>query len=431
MTIKKIIIFTLILNIISASIYAATENENSMISAVKYGDVKKIQALLNQNVSPNITDERGYSLIHIAAENNKIDSIKALKNSPYTDFNILLPSNAKMNMPNNNSIDASYYSAMDIAAVNNNFDIVKLLIGYGANINFQMMNKTKSEFIASKYSNPRILELYLNKNIYLLMNSEDVISLIKSAVLGNNVANINYLVKNLGIDVDTKDTNTMMHYAVGEGSVEALNELIKLRANVNNTNSNFKTPLHYAIENNSYRIKESVNSLLMARANPNIKDENGNTALHLAVMNAHKSKDYISIIDNLIRNNADVNILNNDNQNALNIAVENNNTDIANILINAKSDLDNVHNGYAPIHIAVKNNNISILENLLSNNVYIDIKDSEKGYTPLCMAIENNNYEICRMLITNNASMDNNAVNLVKNSTNENIKRLLESGRVN
>ena len=180
MTIKKIIIFTLILNIISASIYAATENENSMILAVKYGDVKKIQALLNQNVSPNITDERGYSLIHIAAENNKIDSIKALKNSPYTDFNILLPSNAKMNMPNNNSIDASYYSAMDIAAVNNNFDIVKLLIGYGANINFQMMNKTKSEFIASKYSNPRILELYLNKNIYLLMNSEDVISLIKS-----------------------------------------------------------------------------------------------------------------------------------------------------------------------------------------------------------------------------------------------------------
>ena len=47
------------------------------------------------------------------------------------------------------------------------------------------------------------------------------------------------------------------------------------------------------------------------------------------------------------------------------------------------------------------------------------------------MAIENNNYEICRMLITNNASMDNNAINLVKNSTNENIKRLLESGRVN
>lgn len=431
MIIKKIIIFAIILKLISMPIYALTENENNMILAVKSGDIQNIKILLSQNVNPNIKDERGYSLIHIAAENNKIESIKTLKNSPYIDFNTLLQTNSTINIQNNRSLDASYYSAMDIATVNNNFEIVKLLIDYGANINFQMEYKPRSEFLASRYANPRILELYLNKNIYLLMNSEDVISLIKSAVLGNNIANINYLVRNLGIDVDTKDTNTMLHYAVSEGSVEALNELIKLRANVNNTNADFQTPLHYAVENNSYRMKESVSSLLLSKANPNIKDKNGNTALHLAVINAHKSPDYIDIINNLIKNNADVNILNNDNQNALNIAVENNNTDASNILINAKANLNNIHNGYAPIHIAVKNNNISILKNLLLNKAYIDIKDEKKGYTPLCMAIENNNFEICKMLITNNASMDNNAVNLVKSSTNENIKRLLESGRVN
>ena len=431
MIIKKLIIFITILELISIQIYAMTENEKNMITAVKAGDTKTIQTLLSQNVNPNMKDERGYSLIHIAAENNKIESIKALKNSRYTDFNILLQSNSTINIQNNMRLDASYYSAMDIAAVNNNFDIVKLLMDYGANINFQIEYKPRSEFLASRYSTPKILELFLNKNIYLLMNSEDVISLIKSAVLGNNVPNINYLVKNLGIDVDTKDTNTMLHYAVGEGSVKALNELIKLRANVNNTNSNFQTPLHYAIENNTYRMKESVSSLLLSRANPNIKDKNGNTALHLAVMNAYKSADYIDIMNNLIKNNADVNILNNNNQNALNIAVENNNTDISNILINAKANLNNIHDGYAPIHIAVKNNNISILRNLLLNKAYIDIKDEKKGYTPLCIAIENNNFDICKMLITNNASMDNNAINLVKNSTNENIKRLLESGRVN
>ena len=419
---KKLIIITLFINIIS--LYALTENENKMINAVKTGDIRTIQTLLSQNVNPNIKDERGYSLIHIAAENNQTVAINVLKNSPYTDLNILLDNNTKITN-NNQYIDGSYYSAMDIATINKNFESVKLLIDSGANINFQMKEKPRSEFLASEYANPQILELYLNKNIYLLMNSEDVVSLIKSASIGNNVENINYLVKNLGIDVDTKDTNTMLHYAVGHGSIEAADELIKLGADIDNTNANFKTSLHYIIENNSDRLIESVNLLLSKKANPNIKDKNGNTALHLAVMNAHKSKkEYIEVINALIKNNANVNILNNKNQLALNISVINNDTEISNILINAKSELNNMYNGYAPIHTAVKNNNIAITDSLLLNGADVDIKDS-KGYSPLAIAVENNNLEICRKLIRNNAAVDSKAIDIAKKMNNKEIKKLL------
>ncbi|MEI0557784.1 ankyrin repeat domain-containing protein [Brachyspira intermedia] len=419
---KKLIIITLFINIIS--LYALTENENKMINAVKTGDIRTIQTLLSQNVNPNIKDERGYSLIHIAAENNQTVAINVLKNSPYTDLNILLDNNTKITN-NNQYIDGSYYSAMDIATINKNFESVKLLIDSGANINFQMKEKPRSEFLASEYANPQILELYLNKNIYLLMNSEDVISLIKSASIGNNVENINYLVKNLGIDVDTKDTNTMLHYAVGHGSIEAADELIKLGADIDNTNANFKTSLHYIVENNSDRLIESVNLLLSKKANPNIKDKNGNTALHLAVMNAHKSKkEYIEVINALIKNNANVNILNDKNQLALNISVINNDTEISNILINAKSELNNMYNGYAPIHTAVKNNNIAITDSLLLNGADVDIKDS-KGYSPLAIAVENNNLEICRKLIRNNAAVDSKAIDIAKKMNNKEIKKLL------
>lgn len=419
---KKLIIITLFINIIT--LYALTENENKMINAVKTGDIRTIQTLLSQNVNPNIKDERGYSLIHIAAENNQTVAINVLKNSPYTDLNILLDNNTKITN-NNQYIDGSYYSAMDIATINKNFESVKLLIDSGANINFQMKEKPRSEFLASEYANPQILELYLNKNIYLLMNSEDVVSLIKSASIGNNVENINYLVKNLGIDVDTKDTNTMLHYAVGHGSIEAADELIKLGADIDNTNANFKTSLHYIIENNSDRLIESVNLLLSKKANPNIKDKNGNTALHLAVMNAHKSKkEYIEVINALIKNNANVNILNDKNQLALNIAVINNDTEISNILINAKSELNNMYNGSAPIHIAIKNNNIAITDTLLLNGADVDIKDS-KGYSPLAIAVENNNLEICRKLIRNNATVDSKAIDIAKKMNNKEIKKLL------
>ncbi|WP_300367280.1 ankyrin repeat domain-containing protein [Brachyspira sp.] len=425
---KKIIIITLFINIIS--LYAITENENKMINAVKSGDVRTIQNLLSQNINPNIKDERGFSLIHIAAENNQTASINILKNSPYTDLNVLLESNTKIKN-SNYDIDGSYYSAMDIAAVNRNFESVKLLIDSGANINFQMKEKPRSEFLASEYANPKILELYLNKNIYLLMNSEDVVSLIKSASIGNNAENINYLVKNLGIDVDTKDTNTMLHYAVGNGSIEAADKLIKLGANVDNTNSNFKTSLHYIIENHSNKLLESVNLLLSKNADPNIKDKDGNTPLHLAVINANKSRnEYIQVINALIKYNANINALNNKNQLALNIAVYNNDTEISNILINAKSDLNNKDDGYAPLHMAVKNNNMAIADSLLSNGADVNIKD-KRGYSPLATAVENNNFEMCRKLIRNNATVDKNAIDLAKKMNNKDIRKLLGLEAIN
>ncbi|MEI0539372.1 ankyrin repeat domain-containing protein [Brachyspira pulli] len=427
---KKFIIIAVFFNIIT--LYALTENENKMINAVKTGDAKTIQLMLSQNVNPNLKDERGYTLMHIAAENNQITSINVLRTSKYTDLNTLLDKNTKITK-NNKSIDGSYCSAMDIATINNNFESVKLLIDSGANINFQMKEKPRSEFLASEYASPKILELYLNKNIYLLMNSEDVVSLIKSASIGNNVENINYLVKTLGIDVDTKDTNTMLHYAVGNGSIEAANELIKLGADIDNTNANFKTSLHYVIENNSNKLLESVNLLLSKNANPNIQDKNGNTALHLAVINAHNSKEYskyIEVINALIKYNANVNILNNKNQLALNISVSNNDTEISNILINAKSELNNIDNGYAPIHVAVKNNNIYIVENLLLNGANVDMKD-KRGYSPLAIAVENNNYEMCRKIIRSNATVDSKAIELAKKSNNKEIRRLLGLEEVN
>ena len=427
---KKFIIIAVFFNIIT--LYALTENENKMINAVKTGDAKTIQLMLSQNVNPNLKDERGYTLMHIAAENNQITSINVLRTSKYTDLNTLLDKNTKITK-NNKSIDGSYCSAMDIATINNNFESVKLLIDSGANINFQMKEKPRSEFLASEYASPKILELYLNKNIYLLMNSEDVVSLIKSASIGNNVDNINYLVKTLGIDVDTKDTNTMLHYAIGNGSIEAANELIKLGADIDNTNANFKTSLHYVIENNSNKLLESVNLLLSKNANPNIQDKNGNTALHLAVINAHNSKEYskyIEVINALIKYNANVNILNNKNQLTLNISVSNNDTEISNILINAKSELNNIDNGYAPIHVAVKNNNISIVENLLLNGANVDMKD-KRGYSPLAIAVENNNYEMCRKIIRSNATVDSKAIELAKKSNNKEIRRLLGLEEVN
>ena len=423
---KLIILYILIINIS----YALTENENKMINAVKTGDIKTIQSMLSQNVNPNIKDERGFYLIHIAAENNQVNSIKTLKNSPYLDLNKLLDKNTKI-IKSNKTINASYFSAMDIAAIYNNFDALKLLIDYGANINFKMTEKPRSEFLASRYSNSKILRAYLDKNIYLLMNSEDVISIMKAAIFGDNVENINYLVRELGIDVDTKDTNTMLHYASGAGAIESMKTLIYLGANIDNTNSYFQTSLHYILEINANKKIESVKILLDGNANINLQETNGNTPLHLSLINASKSQDYSKVIDMLLEKNANVNIINKNNEIALNIAVKNNDYNNSLKLINKGSDVNHIDKYYNPLHIAIKNNNTALAKALIENGANISLRDKEKNYTPLNMAIEVGNFDICKLLVKNGAAVDNVSIELAKKSKNENIRNFFESSRMN
>ncbi|SUW07943.1 ankyrin repeat-containing protein [Brachyspira pilosicoli] len=423
---KLIILYILIINIS----YALTENENKMINAVKIGDIKTIQNMLSQNVNPNIKDERGYSLIHIAAENNQTNSIKTLKNSPYLDLNKLLDKNTKI-IKSNETIDASYFSAIDIAAIYNNFETLKLLIDYGANINFKMIEKPRSEFVASRYSNSKILKAYLDKNIYLLMNSEDVISIMKAAIFGDNVENINYLVRVLGIDVDTKDTNTMLHYASGVGAIESMKTLISLGANIDNTNSYFQTSLHYILDINANKKTESVKILLDNNANINLQETNGNTPLHLAIINARKSQEYSKIIDMLLAKNANVNITNNNNETALNIAVKNNDYNNSIKLINKGSDVNHIDKYYSPLHMSIKNNNIELAKALIDNGANISLRDKNKNYSPLNIAIEVGNFDICKLLVRNGAAVDNISIELAKKSKNENIRNFFESSRMN
>ena len=423
---KLIILYILIINISDA----LTEHENKMSNAVKTGDIKTIQSMLSQNVNPNIKDERGFYLIHIAAENNQVNSIKTLKNSPYLDLNKLLDKNTKI-IKSNKTINASYFSAMDIAAIYNNFDALKLLIDYGANINFKMIEKPRSEFVASRYSNPKILKAYLDKNIYLLMNSEDVISIMKAAIFGDNVENIKYLVMALGIDVDTKDTNTMLHYASGVGAIESMKTLISLGANVDNTNSYFQTSLHYILEINANKKTESVKILLDGNANVNLQETNGNTPLHLSLINASKSQDYSKVIDMLLEKNANVNITNKNNEIALNIAVKNNDYNNSLKLINKGSDVNHIDKYYNPLHIAIKNNNTALAKALIENGANISLRDKEKNYTPLNMAIEVGNFDICKLLVKNGAAVDNVSIELAKKSKNKNIRNFFESSRMN
>ena len=128
-------------------------------------------------------------------------------------------------------------------------------------------------------------------------------------------------------------------------------------------------PLHYAIMFNKYDI---INEMLDVYNNINFKDIDGNTALHLIVKKL--GSENLDLLRKLICKKISLNHTNNLGQNAL--------------------------------HIAVENNNISIAQILLENEININAQTTDDHLTPLIIATIHNNIQMCELLISYNPNFD-------------------------
>lgn len=177
-------------------------------------------------------------------------------------------------------------------------------------------------------------------------------------------------------------------------------------------------PLHYAIMFNKYDI---INEILDTYNNINFKDIDGNTALHLIVKKL--GSENLDLLKKIIFKKISLNHTNNLGQNALHIAVENNNISIAEILleneinINAQTTDDHL----TPLIIATIHNNIQMCELLIKYNPIFDSQDIY-GNSILSHAIMNKSKQII------NLYYDKTDVNLVNISGQISINLFFDNG---
>lgn len=136
------------------------------------------------------------------------------------------------------------------------------------------------------------------------------------AVARNEIELVDYMLRSRAeVNVTNVDGMTPLHFATDENIANAL---ILNGANINAQNNRGSAPLHWAVSRGKEKI---VQLLLEYGANPNISDVNGNTPLHWAAKNGDNP-----IILQLIRKGADVNSTNASGSTPLLTALANGNT---------------------------------------------------------------------------------------------------------
>ena len=218
--------------------------------------------------------------------NGKLLLLEAVKNNRYNIVKLLLEKGADLNRN-----DSYRRTALMYAIIFNNIEIVKLLLEKGANVD---SDRKTALMYAIETKNIEIVTLLLEKG-----------------------ANVNY------VDYDS-DRKTALMYAIEINNIEIVKFLLEKGANVNDVDSDRKTTLMYAIVTKNIEI---VTLLLEKGADLNRSDSNRRTALMYAF-----EFNNIEIIKLLLEKGAD-----SDRKTVLMYAIESNNTEIVKLLYPEKN----------------------------------------------------------------------------------------------
>ncbi|PCI73920.1 hypothetical protein COB28_02750 [Candidatus Dependentiae bacterium] len=251
-------------------------------------DEKKLTIELSNNpFKCNVLDNRGWGLIHYAAQNDTTEAI----------FNIAKHTSSYLNIKTTEGL-----TPLDIAYMNNSMNAFIALWKVGANLNYAQYSDEIKEYLVERINTPDPRGCYL---IHCAVRW-DISSLKRVIAL------------QLNINIQNFDgSNALYHCAINHTLSEQLSLLLAHNADPNIQISNSTYPLHAAI--NNYCSKNAMVLITHSKTNLNLKDFNGNTALHLAVLT-----NQFSLITFLLKHGASSTMVNKAGLTPLNIAKQKN-----------------------------------------------------------------------------------------------------------
>ncbi len=447
---KYLLLYLLLLNCIFAN-----EKEN-LFEILDTGNIEYIVSSIAQISDINIENSVGETpLLYILENANN-------KEEKFTLVKLLIEKGANVNSVNSAGDTALTIALRQLYNGNDEREIVKLLIKNGDSVLkyqnlklnelsissiFNDFNKAKSLIengedincidekigmtplmLASIFNSKEVAELLIKNGAKLEIPGEYKTQALHYAVEYNSKEIMELLIKN-GANLESEDGGgaTPLIWAAMKNNKEVAELLIKSGANLVAKGEFGDTPIHYAAQWNS---KEILALLIKNGVDPEIKGENGNTALSYAMqldnfgskdvleflvkigVNPTPIFDYVIINNNLeiirfllIEKGLTINFKSSEASILLKMCLDNNELELANILIKQGVDLEHYNYNRELLRKSVVLGKNDLLKFLLNKGVNPSDKN-EKGDFPLLFAAMFDNDEAVRILLENGANLE-------------------------
>ncbi|WP_264688688.1 ankyrin repeat domain-containing protein [Wolbachia endosymbiont (group B) of Catoptria pinella] len=305
------------------------------------------------------------------------------------------------------------------------WDKVRLLLDRGANIEVQDEFGYTPIFLATQSGKWSVVELLLNYSANIDAQDKEGRTLLCFAVSGNNLDMIQFLVdRGASIEAQDKSDYTPILYAAQSGKWDVLKLLISNGAKFNNEITYQGTPLHFAVQEGNLDV---VQFLLDKGADIEAQDAYNRKPLYIAV-----DANRLNVVNLLLDRGANLKATDMYGRTSLDLAIHKGYEDIVEVLKQKQLDLDkellistekgdlekvrdgirqganvNVQDGqgWTPVFWAIQKNNFNIVELLLNNNADIKVKDNE-GWTPIHWAVQLGSLDVVKRLVERGADVN-------------------------
>ncbi|XP_014277235.1 putative ankyrin repeat protein RF_0381 [Halyomorpha halys] len=382
---------------------------NQLKNAVANNSPGDIIAITAEGGDINGSTHSGDNLVHLAAKADKFASIAALSFLK-ADLEAVNTSNAsplleavkcnhaasvKALLMVGVKVDRRFYRGdtyLHVAAAKGSNAALEVLLDRGLEVNKKNYFNETPLVQAVRAGNVRGVEMLLARGADSTIVPEGEETLTEMVLESQNPDMLKAFIKN-GVDVKSKDGDTVLHLIARSGNVEMLKVIknIKLLGNIKNQNG--LTALHFASDPSIVRM------LIGMGADVNAKTGKGETALHFA-----SAKGSLELVRTLIQLGAVVDLQDDRGTSALMLACANSKENIATFLLfNGANPKLQDNGGRISLHYAAEGGCVEMVTALLDAGVKVDYQD-KKGDTP-AFIVAANNPTVLKLLVESGADL--------------------------
>ncbi|NXL47833.1 ANK2 protein, partial [Podilymbus podiceps] len=380
--------------------------------AARSGHDQVVELLLERGAPLLARTKNGLSPLHMAAQGDHVECVKHLlqHKAPVDDVTL------------------DYLTALHVAAHCGHYRVTKLLLDKRANPNARALNGFTPLHIACKKNRIKVMELLVKYGASIQAITESGLTPIHVAAFMGHLNIVLLLLQNgASPDVTNIRGETALHMAARAGQVEVVRCLLRNGALVDARAREEQTPLHIASRLGKTEI---VQLLLQHMAHPDAATTNGYTPLHISAREGQ-----VDVASVLLEAGASHSMSTKKGFTPLHVAAKYGSLEVAKLLLQRRASPDSAGkvltgkkerkkekgksvkksifgsylgkssggswwawNGYTPLHIAAKKNQMQIATTLLNYGAETNIL-TKQGVTPLHLASQEGHTDMVTLLL--------------------------------